>query len=98
MTPTSDGLPSATSSCKITWLVLLTRSRLQGRKTYLRKEKEAKQNKPHFHLANELQRITRVDLTYRRRRCASSTPLVRERRLSRLDITAGEGAQKRTSG
>jgi hypothetical protein len=39
-----------------------------------------------------------VDLTHQRRRCASPTPLVRERRLSRLDITAEEGAQKRTSG
>ena len=39
---TSDGLPSATSSCKITWLVLLTRSRLQGSKTYLRKRKRSK--------------------------------------------------------
>ena len=63
-----------------------------------KKKKKQNKNKPHFHLANELQRITGVDLTHQRRRCASSSSLVRERRLSRLDITAGEGAQKRTSG
>jgi hypothetical protein len=62
-----DGLPSATSNYRSTWLALPIRSRLQRRKTCRRKRRRRKKkqnkNNPHFHLADELQRITGVGLT-----------------------------------
>ena len=64
MTPTSDAWPSATSNCRSTWLLLLILSHRQQRKAYPpRKKKKQNKNNPHFHLADELQRITGVDLT-----------------------------------
>ena len=64
MTPTSAELPSATSNCRNTWLLLPIPSRPPA-KEELPPKKKKKQNKnnPHFHLADELQRISGVDLT-----------------------------------
>jgi hypothetical protein len=75
MTPTSDGLQSATSNYRSTWLAFAD-TVAPPAKEDLPPKKKKKQNKnnPHFHLADELQRITGVDLTRIARSRNSSRP------------------------